>query len=157
MRDVDHVAAVAGELQAANPDRFRVQTLPRDRADQHAAAGPNPKDAVVAVLSVEKGEEELLGKGAAVLVVHVQTDQPAVGVLAEAGEQNGIDIVRRLAEQRVVRDVVDDVDRETHFAEPLALHTIEREKKSARSASSRSCCCSAGCWRLAPFSGETLR
>ena len=124
MRDVDHVAAVAGELQSANPDRFRVQTLPRDRADQHAAAGPNPKDAVVAVLSVEKGEEELLGKGAAVLVVHVQTDQPAVGVLAEAGEQNGIDGVRR-----VVRDVVDDVDRETHFAEPLALHTIERERK----------------------------
>ena len=111
MRDVNHLAAVAGELQASNPHRLRVLPLSGDRADQYAAAGPDSEHAIVAVLAVQKGKKQLLGKRATLLVVDVQTDQPAVRFLAEMGEQNGIDCVGRLAEERVIRDVVDDIDR----------------------------------------------
>lgn len=154
MRDVDHLAAVARELQPPNPHRLRVLPLPRDRTDQHAAARPNSEHAVVAVLAVQKGEKQLLGKRAALLVVDVQTDQTAVRFLAEMGQQNGVDRVGRLAEERVIRDVVDDVDRQAHFAESLAL--LRRRKKPERSASTRSCCCSAGCWRPARSSEGKL-
>ena len=154
VRDVDHLAAVARELQPSNPHRLRVLPLPRDRTDQHAAARPNSEHAVVAVLAVQKGEKQLLGKRAAFLVVDVQTDQTAVRFLAEMRQQNGVDSVGRLAEKRVIRDVVDDVDRQTHFAESLAL--LRRRKKPERSASTRSCCCSAGCWHPARFSEGKL-